>query len=51
MIQVTDETFRSLCEAGHLTSLEEIQIERSASLSLETLNTLLCHCPDIRWSL
>ena len=46
--KVTDETFRSLCDAGHLASMEEIQIERSGSLSLETLNTFLCHCPNIR---
>ena len=46
--KVTDETFRSLCNAGHLTSMEEFQLERSGSLSLETLNTFLCHCPNIR---
>ena len=47
--KVTDETFRSLCDAGHLASMEEFQLERSGSLSLETLNTFLCHCPNIRW--
>ena len=40
--------FSELCQAGSLTLLEEIQVERSAQLSLETLNTLLCHCPSIR---
>ena len=45
---VTDETFHNLAQAGCLSKLEEIQIERSSDLSLETLNTLLCHCPGIK---
>ena len=47
MTHVTDQTFVNLTQAGCLTMLEDIQIERSASLSLETLNILLCHCPHI----
>ena len=47
MTHVTDQTFFNLTEAGCLAKLEDIQIERSASLSLETLNTLLTHCPLI----
>ena len=46
--EVSDEMFLSLTEANHLQQLEEIQIERSASLSLRTLNCLLSHCNSIR---
>ena len=48
LTQVSDEMFVTLTEAGHLQHLEEIQIERSASLSLQTLNTLLGHCSNIK---
>ena len=45
---VSDSMFAELTAAGHLSSLEEIQIERSAQLSLDTLNSLLCHCKHIK---
>ena len=48
LTEVSDEMFRQLTEGGHLRLLEEIQIERSAWLSMETLDTLLCHCPLLR---
>ena len=48
LAQVSDEMFLSLTEAGHLHHLEEIQVERSAWLSLQTLNTLLAHCHKLR---
>ena len=48
LTEVSDEMFLSLTEGGNLQHLQEIQIERSARLSMETLDCLLCHCPLLR---
>ena len=48
LTEVSDELFLQLTRDGHLQHLQEIQIERSAWLSMETLDSLLCHCPLLR---
>ena len=48
LAEVSDEMFRSLTLGGHLQQLQEIQIERSAWLSMASLDCLLCHCPLLR---
>jgi hypothetical protein len=45
---VKDSTFVGITGGGFLTQLEEIQIEKSLTLSLVTLNCFICHCPNIR---
>ena len=45
---VRDSTFIDLTEDGFLKQLEEIQIEKSLTLSLTTLNCFICSCPNIR---
>ena len=43
-----DSTFPELISSGRLSELEELQIEKSANLSLSTLNALITGCPELR---
>ena len=43
-----DSTFPELISSGRLSELEELQIEKSANLSLATLDALITGCPELR---
>ena len=43
-----DSTFPELISSGCLSELEELQIEKSANLSLATLDALITGCPELR---
>ena len=43
-----DSTFPELISSGRLSELEELQIEKSANLSLATLDALINGCPELR---
>ena len=43
-----DSTFPELISSGRLSELEELQIEKSANLSLSTLDALITGCPELR---
>ena len=43
-----DSTFPELISSGRLSELEELQIEKSANLSLATLDALITGCLELR---